>query len=77
MLYGSFGCRKGGKRVKQSFVVHILQQQNASWQGTVTWVGEKKTQNFRSALELIRLIDSTLEDGETADWKESDPQEEP
>ena len=61
--------------MKQSFVVHILQQQNASWQGTVTWVAENKPQNFRSALELIRLIDSTLQDGEKTDWKDEAPQE--
>ena len=60
--------------MRQSFIVNILQQQNASWQGTITWVDENKTQNFRSALELIRLIDSTL-DGETyLDWKEASDQ---
>ena len=47
--------------MRSSFIVNILQQQNSTWQGTVTWVDENKTQNFRSALELIRLIDSTLE----------------
>ena len=44
----------------QSFVVEIKSQENHTWQGTITWVEGKKKENFRSALELIRLIDSTL-----------------
>lgn len=60
--------------MRQSFIVNILQQQNASWQGTITWVDENKTQNFRSALELIRLIDSTLDGETTLDWKEASDQ---
>ena len=60
--------------MRQSFIVNILQQQNSSWQGTITWVDESKTQNFRSALELIRLIDSTLDGEPTLDWKEASDQ---
>jgi len=44
----------------QSFVVEIKSQENHTWQGTITWVEGKKKENFRSALELIRLMDSTL-----------------
>lgn len=44
----------------QSFVVEVKSQENSTWQGTITWVEGKKKENFRSALELIRLIDSTL-----------------
>lgn len=46
----------------QSFVVEIKSQENHTWQGTITWVEGKKKENFRSALELIRLMDSTLVD---------------
>jgi len=52
---------------KETFVVRILNTQNATWQGTVTWTDGRRTESFRSALELIRLIDSTLleqEEGE-------------
>ena len=46
--------------MRQSFLVDISHQQNATWQGTVTWIDKNMTQSFRSALELIRLIDSTM-----------------
>ena len=45
---------------KKVFVVNILDQQNATWQGTVTWTDGQKTASFRSALELLHLIDSGL-----------------
>ena len=45
---------------QETFVVQILNTQNATWQGTVTWTDQKKTVPFRSALELILLMDSTL-----------------
>ena len=44
----------------QSFVIEVKSQENSTQQGTITWVEGKKKENFRSALELIRLIDSTL-----------------
>lgn len=43
-----------------TFVVKIINRQNATWQGSVTWVEEQKTQQFRSALELLKLIDSVM-----------------
>lgn len=43
-----------------NFVIRILNTQNATWQGTVTWTDGKRTEAFRSALELIRLIDSVV-----------------
>ena len=46
----------------RSFVIEVKSQENSTWQGTITWVEGKKKENFRSALELIRLIDSTLSD---------------
>lgn len=43
---------------KATFIVEVKYRENATWQGTVKWVEENKEQNFRSALELIKLIDS-------------------
>lgn len=48
------------RNVSQSFVIEVKSQENHSWQGTITWVEGKKTEHFRSALEMIRLMDSTL-----------------
>lgn len=45
-----------------TFVVKIVGQQNATWQGSVTWTEENKVQNFRSALELLKLISGALEE---------------
>jgi hypothetical protein len=49
---------------KGTFIVKILDRQNATWQGTVTWTDEQQVQNFRSALELLRLIDGALNEQE-------------
>lgn len=43
---------------KNSFVIVIKDCQHGSWQGTIEWVEGKKTENFRSALELLKLMDS-------------------
>lgn len=56
--------------MRQSFIVNVSHQQNSTWQGTVTWVEENKTQSFRSALELIRLIDSTMENDTNISWSD-------
>ena len=44
------------------FLLQILNTQNATWQGTATWVDGKRQESFRSALELIRLLDSVVDD---------------
>ena len=46
------------KSGRNTFVVQIVNQQNSTWQGTVTWTERNQTQCFRSALELLRLLDS-------------------
>lgn len=52
--------RRGRTSLNEAFVVQILDEQNATWQGTVSWARNGRTEPFRSALELLRLIDSTL-----------------
>ena len=44
-----------------TFTIRILFRQNASWQGTITWLEGKQEQSFRSVLELIFLMDNALE----------------
>ena len=60
---------------KGIFIVQVLNNQNATWQGTVNWVDEKRTQPFRSTLELLKLIDGALEEtaGPNSDAEESGP----
>lgn len=48
-----------------TFIVHVKYRQNATWQGEVIWAEQKKKQCFRSALELLRLMDSALDEAET------------
>ena len=50
---------------RRTFVIHILNQQNATWQGTVTWLDGKQTRPFRCALELIRLMDGVIGQSES------------
>ena len=59
---------------KATFVVRIQYRQNASWQGQVTWAEKNKTVPFRSALELLKLIDST-EGVPEENWDRGDGQE--
>lgn len=47
---------------KATFSVRILFRQNASWQGSVSWLEGKKEENFRSVLELILLMDGALKE---------------
>jgi len=48
---------------KGTFVVQVQYRQNSSWQGKVVWVEENRTQHFRSALELIKIMDGALSEG--------------
>ncbi len=48
----------------ETFLVQIRNTQNATWQGTVAWTDGRKQETFRSALELIKLIDSVLSAGD-------------
>ena len=47
-----------------TFSVRVIFRQNASWQGSVTWLEKGQEENFRSVLELVLLMHSaaSLED---------------
>ncbi|MBE5893901.1 MAG: hypothetical protein E7286_11110 [Lachnospiraceae bacterium] len=53
--------KSGIKKGRDTFVVKILNRQNSTWQGNITWVEGEKSQNFRSALEMLKLMDEALE----------------
>ena len=43
-----------------TFIIYVKYRQNATWQGEVIWADKKKKKCFRSALELIKMIDGAL-----------------
>lgn len=47
-----------------TFVIRVQHRQHSSWQGRVTYLEKDKTVYFRSALELIKIIDGTLDEVE-------------
>ncbi len=49
-----------------TFFIRILFRQNASWQGSVSWLEGRQEQSFRSVLELLLLMDSALRAKEKA-----------
>ena len=48
-----------------TFSVRVIFRQNASWQGSVTWLEKRKEENFRSAVELVLLMHSATSNGDT------------
>ena len=44
-----------------TFTIRLMFRQNASWQGAVSWLEGNSEETFRSALELIFLMKSALE----------------
>lgn len=58
----NFTCKRGDN----NFYVEIKSMENHTWQGNVTWMEGNRSEYFRSTLELMKLIDSTLEKRATA-----------
>ncbi len=56
--------RKKGKPEGRTFIIEVKDCQNQTWQGSVSWVEGKEKQPFRSALELMKLMDSVIGDTE-------------
>ncbi len=47
-----------------TFSVKVLFRQNASWQGSISWIEGKQEESFRSVFELLMLMDSVLSDSD-------------
>ena len=45
---------------KGTFIVQVMYRQNATWQGQVIWAEENRSVRFRSALELMKLMDEAM-----------------
>ena len=48
------------QRAKGTFLISVQFRQNATWQGSIVWVEKNLKQRFRSALEMIKLMDEAL-----------------
>lgn len=60
------------KRGKQgTFIVQVQYRQNSSWQGQVIWAEGNRCEHFRSALELMKLIDGAMDEAERNNTEES------
>jgi hypothetical protein len=46
-----------------TFIVKVHHSQDATWHGEIVWADENKSVKFRSALEMIRLIDEAVKNG--------------
>lgn len=62
---------KSAEGFKSTFIVNVMYRKNASWQGAITWVEKNQTQNFRSALEMLKLMEQAINDGKIrlVQWK--------
>ena len=58
--------------VKCTFEITVGFRQNATWQGRILWVEKNVTQSFRSVLEMLKLMDEALSEGNESakhiDW---------
>ena len=65
-------CPKTGS-TKCTFGIKVKYLQNATWQGEIHCLENDQKQNFRSVLEMIKLMDEVLsnaeEDQQTISWK--------
>lgn len=62
-LWTSSAEAKNSERPLATFKVDVMFRQNASWQGNVVWLEKKEEAQFRSALELIMIMDGALRGG--------------
>ena len=57
---------------KCTFEITVRFRQNATWQGQILWAEKNMRQNFRSVLEMLKLMDEALSEGEdskkTIEW---------
>ncbi len=50
-----------------TFVVHVKYRKNATWQGNIVWAEKGTSCNFRSALEMLRLMNQAMTEEPEAD----------
>ena len=55
-----FDNTEGQNTSKCTFEIAVRFRQNATWQGQIFWTERNLKQNFRSVLEMLRLMDEAL-----------------
>jgi len=57
---------------KGTFEITVKFMQNSTWQGQIHWIEKNQKQNFRSALEMLKLMDEALtedtENNQVINW---------
>ena len=53
-------------------IVQVKYTENETWQGKVTWAEKNKSQYFRSALEMLKLMDKALTEEDFPDEEEEE-----
>ena len=55
-----------------SFEIKVQAVQNETWQGRIHWIEKRQKQDFRSALEMLKLMDEAITEGENnaVAWEE-------
>ena len=48
------------RKNKGTFIVKVEDCQRGTWQGKVVWAEAETTEHFRSALELLQLLDEAI-----------------
>jgi hypothetical protein len=51
---------KHSQKEKNTFIVKLDNRQRDTWQGEIVWADENRSERFRSALELIKLMDEAM-----------------
>lgn len=52
-----------------SFLIKVKYKENNSIQGTIHWLEKRKVVNFRSMMELVMLLNESLDEKELRSWQ--------
>ena len=55
-----------------TFIIQVKYTEKETWQGKVTWAEKNKSQYFRSALEMLKLMDKALTEEDFPDEEEEE-----
>ena len=60
------------EKLNSTFIVEVKCMENDTWQGKITWAEKNKGQYFRSALEMLKLMDKALTEEDFSDEEEEE-----